>query len=579
MFKKEPHIKALSNLKNSDRKKLLQTIKTQTNLETYNFNNSNIIKQTNFQTTNPPSIGTIFTNDSNIPIWFKSKHNDLLYPTVFTCWNNHDILPTLLSHDFVIQEKLFNGANLMISGTIPPFDSRLIPGTLCGIASVQDPKRIVWAIGVVKMNMPSFDKVVGETGVAVEVIHHFEDELFKIFKCNDLKPDEFVKEQLNTEHPQDNDVADEDTTRKKEENRESNEPDFEVLDHFKTEDVDYFITRSLYYTITQDTKVELPISASNFISQHINKNLPDISHNEVNIKKTSWKKTAKFLKHFEKEGFLKLKGKGDDLTVVGMNKTKDELKNFVPYKIGKSTTPSFSLSSPNTNDKSDTKGMMYSETFYKPINHAKDLLKAVPTIPTKPLYTQQEIRDIVTSYINSKNLIDMKNKKMILLDDLLFNMVHKRQSEANAAPRTMMRGTILEPILANNFTEHYQIYRKRNGKGELMEDVEPLFKSPQRGHLPQIDILTEMKIGRKVITKVSNFEIFGISSDFLAADLRKLCSGSTTIGETMTSPKTPEVQVQGPHGQIIIDHLNKKFGVPTKWINYVNKLKNKKKRK
>ena len=337
MFRKEPHIKALSNLKNSDRKKLAQTIHAQTGNDKYTC--PSIVKQTNFQT--PTTIGTIYTDEKNIPIWFKEKHDPRLYATVYTCWNCEDLLPICLSHDFVIQEKLFNGANLMISGTIPPFDEKLKVGTLCGVASCQDPGRVVYAIGIVMMDLPKFEKVVGESGVAVQIIHHFEDELFKSFKI-DLKPPVVdvqkgsVNDEEEEEEEKEQEKANEEDETTKEMSTATNVEDLaEVLDHLSVQDVDYFITRALYYTITTDTKLSLPISASNFISQHINKNLPDVDHNEVNIKKSSWKKTAKFLKHFEKEGFLKLKGKGDDLTVVGMNKTKDESVSYTHLDVYK----------------------------------------------------------------------------------------------------------------------------------------------------------------------------------------------------------------------------------------------------
>lgn len=129
----------------------------------------------------------------------------------------------------------------------------------------------------------------------------------------------------------------------------------------------------------------------------------------------------------------------------------------------------------------------------------------------------------------------------------------------------MPRAQILDPLLANNFTEFYQIFKN---------DDSLLFKAPIKGSPPRIKITTEMKIGRKVITRVSNFEVFQIDPESLAGDLRKICSGSTTIGESQTF-KSAEVQVQGPHGQLIIDHLNN-LGVPNKWIDFENKLKKKK---
>ncbi|QHS72329.1 Tma64p [Saccharomyces paradoxus] len=565
MFKKEPHIKALSNLKNSERKKLLQTCKKQTNNEEYTFQTSTI-KQTNFS--GQKSIGTVYTDENNTPILFKEKHNEQLFPTVYSCWENPTLLPIVLTHGFVIEEHLFNGANLMISGSIPPFDPRCKIGTICGVASKQAPK-VVLAIGVVELDLPSYGRVIGETGVAVKVIHHFNDGLSKAFKMK-LEPPTALCTESDDENTSSKHMERPEQSKDVEEAQESaQEANFnveeiaEVLDHLTVSDVDYFITRALYYSLTQDKGLVLPISASNFISNHIMRNLPPIDHNEVNVKKTSWKKSAKFLKHFEREGFLKLKGKGDDLTIVGKNTDKDELKNFVPYKLGCSNATK--ESGENTTSKEKTSGMMYSLTLYKPFNLAKEFLKEVD-LGCHTYYTSQDIRTAASQYISIKNLADTKDKGKVVMDDLLFDMVNKKKKNSDIS-RIIARAEILHPLLANNFTEFYQIFKS---------DDTLLFKAPMKGSLPRIKIITEMKIGRKVITKVSNFEVFQVDSESLAADLRKICSGSTTISESQTF-KSAEVQVQGPHGQSIIDHLNK-LGIPNKWIDFENKLKKKKRK-
>ena len=559
MFKKEPRVKALSNLKNSDRKKLLRNLQSQLQIETVTIPNDSEIKQTNF--TSQHSMGTIYTNEHNVPILFKSKNQDALYPTVFTCWSNPEMLPLIRTHDLVI-EHLYNGANLMIAGTLPPFDSRLKPGTVCGIVNYTNP-RVVIAVGVIDMDVSEMDSVVGKKGVAVEVMHHMEDCLFPTFKVKLDMPviETTKKEEIQLEEP----IIEREETRI----TSSSQPIDDlatVLDKLSVEDVDHFITRSLYYTIVVDDKVELPMNASNFISNHIMHNLPDVDHNEVNIKKSSWKKTVKFLKHFEKLGFLKLKGKDDNLVVVSLNKDKDELKHFSTYKIGGGNTSTNKKN--ESQDKLDKNGMFLS-TMYKPVNLGKTLMTYKDDSPLQRFYSSTEIRTCIQDYIKDKNLVDNKNKKMILLDDLLFNMVNIKKSQAAVAPRTVPRSSILEPVLKNNFGEFFQLY-KDNGET-------PIFKEPLKGAMPHVKIVTEMKIGRKIITRVSNFEIFQITPEALAADLRKICSGSTTIGETVATKKTAEVQVQGPHGNLIIDHLNK-LGVPSKWIDFENKVKSKKKR-
>lgn len=567
MFKKDPRIKALSNLKNSDRKKLLRSLREQLHLSDdfpLALPDDAEIKQTNF--TSQHAMGTIYTNAKNIPVVFKEKNKDTLYPTTYACWANPGLLPVVRTHDLVI-EHLYNGANLMVAGTLPPFDKRLVPGTVCQVVNYTNPQ-VAIAVGVVDMDLASMDKVAGVKGVAVEIMHHFEDRLMPEFKVKLEMP---KGEAVSAEEEAGDEAStanDEQAETVEADNAGAGSPSpvedlAEVLDKLSVEDVDHFITRSLYYTIVTDDKVELPINASNFIANHIMHNLPEVDHNEVNIKKSSWKKSAKFLKHFEKLGFLKLKGKGDNLVVVGFNKDKDELKHFNPYKIGSGSSKSKGSAS-----NADGKSEMGLVTLYKPINKGKTLLESVGQ-PSDRYFTSQEIRDALHQYIDAHKLVNEKNKKMIMLDDLLFNMVNIKKSQAADAPRIIARSALQPPVLKNNFTEAFQLY-KDNGET-------PVFKKPLKGALPRVKVVTEMKIGRKIVTRVSNFEVFQITPEGLAADLRKICSGSTTIGETMTSPKTAEVQVQGPHGTLIIEHL-KTLGVPNKWIDFKNKVKSKKKR-
>lgn len=551
MFKKEPHVKALSNLKNSERKKLLQTCKEQTGCSEYSFL-SPVVKQTNYK--GQHSSGTVYTDENNVPIWFKEKHGELLFPTVYSCWSFPELLPIVLTHEFVIEEKIFNGANLMLAGTVPPFDPRCVPATVCGIASKENPT-VVLAIGVVQLNLPSYDSVIGQQGVAVQVMHYLTDGLCQTFKV-DLEPPRAPEDDTKATEVAEEPELERDTSR----TTVRVEDVAEVLDELSVEDVDNFFTRALYYTLTQDSNLELPITASKFISAHVLPNLPLVDPAVVNMKKTSWKKTAKYLKHFEKAGFLQLKGKGDDLVIVGVDKGKDELKSFVPYKTTADNSPR-----KGNAETTHSPDVMYSEKYYKPINLGKDFVQCT-SLPPKLLYTVPDLRDSLNEYIATHKLVDTRNKKMVLLDDLLYDMINKKKKSQDV-PRCVSRAQILEPFLANNFTEFFQIFK----------DETPLFKSPVKGSLPHVKIVTEMKIGRKVVTRVSNFEIFKINTDELAADLRKLCSGSTTVGETLTSPKTAEVQVQGAHGNLIIEHLNSK-GIPSKWIDFESKLKSKKKR-
>ncbi|CCK71735.1 Tma64p KNAG_0H03200 [Huiozyma naganishii CBS 8797] len=561
MFKKTPHIKPLSNLKNSEQRKLQQEVQKQFGVDEFVFS-GNTVKQTNFQSTT--SVGTIYLNDEKIPVplFFKEKHGSgPLWPSVYACWSHPGLLPIILTHSVVIEDHLFNGANLMISGTMPPFDvAHLHKGRPCGIANYKSPDVII-AVGTLKMDLEPFNTtgVVGHSGVVVEVAHHFADGLADAFR---LKLD--IPDKLESATTQE--VAEEPPVEAKPTSPVTNpvavDDLAEVLETLSVEDVDYFMTRALYYTLTQEPKLALPINASNFMSMHLMKCLPKgIDATEVNVKKSSWKKTAKYLKHFEKEGLLKLKGKGDDLVVVGStdSKTHAGLKDFVPYLVGNSIAES-GPKSQTTNGP-----VMFAVTSFQPDSTAQTALP----LGGQRYFSGPEIREVLNEYITANKLAQPNNPKMVLLNDTLFGMVTKGNEEKQTTKRIMARPEILERVMKYHFKTLYQLFKDKDT---------PLTKHPQKGEPPKVHIITEMKIGRKVVTRVYNFDHLNIRDTEFAADLRKLCSASTTIGKTVSTPVVSEIQVQGAHGPLIIDHL-RELGVPSSWVVFENKVKPKKKRK
>lgn len=569
MFAKEPHIKPLSNLKNSDRKKLQSTIKRQIN-EEYNLPTA-VIKQTSFQVANVA--GSIYTDESNKPIWFKTKFEDQLYPTIFSLWNlQMQLLPIILTHDFVIEKHILGGAQLMLPGTVPPFPSNVKRGSIVGIASTKDPL-LVKAIGIAEMDLCGISHVIGTKGIAVRVVHYLDDGLFKAFKL-ELEPPAVVYNSepiettaIETQTSKYGEQLDEESNHL--ERSSSQSPVNEIADELEEmsiEDVDHMLMRAVKYSIKFDDKITLPIVASTFISNHVMKNLPDVDTNMVNIKKSSWKKATKLLKYLEDEGFLKLKGKNDSCTVISLNKNHKDLTNMEAYKT--LATIAKKSSGDTTNQSNKNKITAYSgENLYKPMSACQRFITGITADVPQSYYTQQELKKLLDLYVANNNLIDPENKSLVKYDDTLYQMSNR--APQNGGIQKIARGLIVSPtFLSKNFNTYHQIY-KPNG--------EPLLKVPEKGPIPTLEIVTEKKIGRKVITRVTNFEKFKIDSEELAAALRKKCSGSTTIGESK-STKTAEVQVQGPHGSIVISILND-YGIPTKWISFENKVKPKQKKK
>ncbi|AET39364.1 Tma64p Ecym_4301 [Eremothecium cymbalariae DBVPG len=564
MFKKKPTIKSASNLKNSERKKLLGNVRAQCANQEFQFSTT-IVKQATFKT--PTATGTIFTDEDNKPIFFKEKHSEFLIPTILTCWQYPGLLHVVLTHKHVLDNKLKNGADLMLPGTIPPFSDNCTRGKLVGVASSETPF-VVEAIGVCQLNLAGIVKVVGETGVAVKVLHTINDGLWEVFKMSVEPPSQLLvsqKHEVELEALAQADDAggiqeDEDLPTAKTASGPLEEPNSlsevaEQLEELSIETVDHFLTQAVYYTLALDNTLKLPIGASNFIANHVMKNLPRIHKTQVSLKRSSWARASKFLKYFENQGFLKLKGKVENLTVVSVNKDKTEIKSFQPYRT---IQKSVSTSSKN-NDKHDVEVVVY----YQPLNTAKATLHALGNNPNAMLKAK-DIKAILNKYVTEKKLVNATDERIILLDDTLFSLAYKKS--ASDSTRKVLRAKMFDLILSTSFTEVFFIFK----------DGKPLSSKPLKSKNRNVSVMTEMKIHRKIVTRISNFEIYGVDPEELSLELRKRCSGSSTVLEPSTLQSTTEVQVQGPHGNTAINILNE-HGIPSKYIDFDNKLNKKKK--
>ncbi|CAI5760080.1 unnamed protein product [Candida verbasci] len=548
MFKKPPFVKASSNISSRDRRKLINQI-----CDTYKLPKlskegqerlvPSIVKKATFKSFNGDS-GTVYFNDQDIPIYFHTR-DSIVYPTIYTLWSNHYILKVVKTHSHVI-EILGSGANLMLPGTIPKFFN-IGKNELVGVVSSEDSNRIM-AIGFTKLNLQEFDNVLGRSGTAVEIIHHYNDELLKLNKEIDIEipevidtnilieeekeeeikqPEQEVTESVTQLHVMKETESEEQPDEPQEENHEE-ENEEEKLSKLTVEEIDNFFIRSLYQTIKLDT-VELPITASTFMSSYIYKNLPIMDHQYTNIKKTSWKKTSKFLKAMNKLNHLDIKGKDEDLTIIKLKRS-PIIDQFVPHKINKPKTESKKII--NKNIRALYKPTAKSRHFFNKLDQEYDAL-----------YTSGELRAFFDLYIKKSELAVPTKPKFIKFDDNLKNIINPKKEE-------LARDEAFKGFL-KNFSPYYEI------DGHV-----------GKGTLPKIQIITEMKIGRKIVTRVSNYEKFNLKQGALAEEMRYKCQGSTTTTEDT-------IQVQGPHGKLLIEMFKDK-GIPISYIEFEDKVKKKK---
>lgn len=566
MFRKNPQPKPAANIKSSERRNILLTV-----CSTYGIPRDALlkdqelalvpstIKQSVFQ--NALGLkGTIYYDSDEKPIWYKTRDSQLM-PCIYTLWAAAYFLPIILTNDMVIQ-KLQNGSNLMLPGCIPPFDVRATRGALVAVASYKSPT-VAMAIGHCSLNLTQFDDVQGRTGIAVTIIHTAGDELCKLFEGDVERPDELStlvpskgeadreNENIEAETAKQESVSAADTNQEEADDLVAQTND-ELVD-IPVEDIDNFFVRLFIQSVKTNT-IETPISTSKLMSEYVLKNLPRMDSRFASIKKTSWKKSAKFVKAVEKMGYVTIKGKGDDVSIISFTIPADTLANFVTHRKiehGKSE---------ETNGKGAVDKLNV-VTLFKPTKHAREFFSAIDA-QWEALFTKEEIKSLVGEHVTKAKLANLKNRLQVNLDSALSSATNSKES-------VMSRSEIVPKMIKSSFLPHFAILRP----GEELS----LSTKVLKGEPPKIKILTVTVLGRKKTTTVLNFEHFYLKPHNLAEDLRNLCSGSTSISQSIHNANVTEVMVQGPHGPVIIEYFKAK-GVPPAFIEFDDKSKGKKKK-
>lgn len=611
MFRKELEIKPASNIKSSEKRKLQQTL----DAEMEGLKIPNKLSKAIFNTKDVNKATIYFDAETKDPVLFQFRDNKTVIPTLHTLWasvspcSNELIgLPFIRTHAAVV-DRLINGANLMIRGCHGPYMNGLRNGAIVAVIDYKRPKVAV-AIGICKMDLEGLtDDNVPESGVAVEIYTAIGDKLSFLGRnmedvlaeagerenwadktiaheqsskneetvedmaerINELSLDKENEITLNTEVKTDSlvDSSDEyqtdyeDGDTEVEEEEEEDDDDEEEAYVMTTEDIDEMFRRSIMYTLSQDT-LELPISATQFMSSHILSNLPQVDPEVVNMKKTSWRKTTKFLKSMEKEGFLKLKGKDDKLTVTNtLPKSDPRIANFVPYRIKREVK----ITDKNEASTTDAKPLLVN-TYFKPKNSAIMLFNSLGD-DFDAYYTEQDLKRLVQKYVQlNPSIVSAENSKMIIPDSVLQLLKIKEP---------IMRADLFKCVKLN-FDLYYSIYREGDENSEDILVRKRLV--PKRGKLPEISILVEnLKVGRKVATRICGVENFYVDVETFARSLKVKCSGSTVVLDGK-EPKDPKIiSVQGSHSETAAQILHKEWGVPLKVCGMEDKSRKRYKKK
>ncbi|KAJ2497874.1 hypothetical protein IWW47_003557 [Coemansia sp. RSA 2052] len=298
----------------------------------------------------------------------------------------------------------------------------------------------------------------------------------------------------------------------------------------------------------------LPINASTIYSTYLVPNAP--RGQELDIKKSTHKKLAKFLKAAEKHGLLKLKDIRGELHVKSFNWAHKDMAEFTPYAVGSAKKER------HADGEADALGQHGSELdmirvieLLKPSNALAPLFSDVGAQTDTGYFTRQQARTVLEDYIKGRQLVDAQNPRMVKLDHRLCDglLTKEEYSKLSSYPRDKLQARLQERM-----TLYTQVVLPGGPTAVKI------------GNPPCAEVVCEKKMGTKAVTRVSGLEPYGIDPSALAKELRTVCASSTTVDPILGKKGAQMVSVQGHH-IAVLTKLLEQHRLPERLISIADK--------
>nr|XP_056701514.1 eukaryotic translation initiation factor 2D isoform X2 [Euleptes europaea] len=564
MFAKAFRVKSNTAIKGSDRRKLradvaatFPTLSTEQLSEVVpNKEELNIIKLY----THKGEALTVYANSRN-PILFEMEK--ALYPTVYTLWAHPDLLPAFSTWPPVLH-KLAGGADLMLPGVVVPSSGlpQIDRGTLCAITLVEN--RAPVAIGIATMSTKEMlaagmkgkgftvlhtymdqlwsfgDKTCPPTVVSLEaepVTEHAEDEEQDDKREEGKVPDDNLPvdpslqidignvnlnetiespEVGENEEPAENgpaETAEEDNLDVPQELEDSRSPQ---------EQMDVLLHQCFFHALKcKVKKSELPLLTSTFLRNYMFSCCP--KGQQIDIKKSSYKKFSKFLQTMQQQKILQVKelSKGVE-SIVDVDWRHKSIRSFSVPETAASESPS-----------QDSKGADGEQLYHPP--------EIIPLygISSKmaPLFQESGYNFVKVNPILCDCLLNKSEQYEISKfkwDDLLSRCLDQ-----------------LQPFHQVTFAGHEPVVRK--------------------GNIDPIDITIAQRSSNKKVTIIKNLELYGLDPQEIANILQQKVQASATVTTLPGAKDRAQVQIQGNQIHHLAKLLMEDYQIHRKYIQGLEK--------
>ncbi|XP_010137793.1 PREDICTED: eukaryotic translation initiation factor 2D [Buceros rhinoceros silvestris] len=295
-------------------------------------------------------------------------------------------------------------------------------------------------------------------------------------------------------------------------------------------------------------KSDLPLLASTFLRSHMFSCCP--AGQQLDIKKSSYKKFSKFLQCMQHQKVLQVKelNKGVE-SIVEVDWKHPDIKAFA-------VPEGFSAAQES---KSEDGEQAYCAPEIIPLYGVST--KMIPLFQESgygkgSTFSSSEVRDIIINYVKANELVDETNKNFVKVNAVLCDCLLDKSEQDKISH-------LKWDDLLSRCLERLQPLHQVTFFGQ-----EPVVR---KGNIYPINITIAQRSSNKKVTIIKNLELYGLDPQRVANVLQQKVQASVTITPIPGTKDRVQVQIQGNQIHHLAKMLLEEYQLPRKYIQGLGK--------
>ncbi|KAI6001735.1 hypothetical protein EDC04DRAFT_2583890, partial [Pisolithus marmoratus] len=274
----------------------------------------------------------------------------------------------------------------------------------------------------------------------------------------------------------------------------------------------------------------------------------------IDIKHSTYKSLAAFLKILDKQGILTIKDMKPEPLVMSVSASHSEVLSHTPYvSLRDIQLKEEKREKRDEEERAKVQAMEIKELWkpHTPSGSARFFTEG--GFDSSALYTYADLKATVIKYVTARQLVNVHDQAHVNVgqDEVLLSTFAGKNENGDSL-EFLKREEVVQRL-----SEKMQNWYEIRAEGQ-----EPLLR---KGQLKPISVVVKTRQGRRASTLISGFEPFLLEAEEMAEELRRICAGSTGVSPLPGKPTRSEALVQGKQTKAVVDFLLSK-GVPKKWI-------------